>query len=288
MSLPGVMVIYHANCRDGFGAAYAAWRKFGAGERDWPAEYIPMDYGKPIPWNAAGKLLYVLDFSFPRKEIEVAYHNCANVTIIDHHKTAEAQLAGLPGVTFDMAHSGAYLAWKHFFPMDEVPMLIQYIEDRDLWKWELPDSKAIAAWLDSWPFDFHIWKSLFDVKLADAAAEGYAILRYQKEQVERMCVRVVKMKLRGFDGNNEAQDWWVPAVNATSLFSEVANRLCEVHSKFPFAVAWFRRGDGKYQYSLRSIGDFDVSAIAQYYGGGGHVHAAGFETEELLPMETMR
>ena len=31
--------------------------------------------------------------------------------------------------------------------------------------------------------------------------------------------------------------------------------------------------------SLRSIGDFDVAAIAQMFGGGGHTRAAGFYIE---------
>ncbi len=30
----------------------------------------------------------------------------------------------------------------------------------------------------------------------------------------------------------------------------------------PFAVGWFQRADGLYQYSLRSCGDFDVSSLA--------------------------
>ena len=29
--------------------------------------------------------------------------------------------------------------------------------------------------------------------------------------------------------------------------------------------------------SLRSVGDYDVSAIAKTFGGGGHRNAAGFE-----------
>ena len=35
------LVIYHANCADGFGAAFAAWRKLGD-----EAEYVPMDHLK--------------------------------------------------------------------------------------------------------------------------------------------------------------------------------------------------------------------------------------------------
>lgn len=37
-------VLYHANCQDGLGAKYAAWKKFG--DR---AIYIPVQYGQPLP-----------------------------------------------------------------------------------------------------------------------------------------------------------------------------------------------------------------------------------------------
>lgn len=39
-----IYVLYHANCRDGFGAKFAAWEKFRSS-----AEYIPVQYGKPMP-----------------------------------------------------------------------------------------------------------------------------------------------------------------------------------------------------------------------------------------------
>jgi hypothetical protein len=71
----------------------------------------------------------------------------------------------------------------------------------------------------------------------------------------------------------------VYAVNSTVNFSEVAGELAK---KGPFGVVWFVRSDGKYQYSLRSEGDFDVSAIAKSFGGGGHKNAAGFEADELV------
>ena len=37
------LVIYHAHCTDGFGAAFAAWMKLGD-----DAEYVPMQYGQDL------------------------------------------------------------------------------------------------------------------------------------------------------------------------------------------------------------------------------------------------
>ena len=52
------LVIYHANCTDGFGAAYAAWKLLG--DR---ADYHPAKYGEAPP-DVSGKNVVVLDFSY--------------------------------------------------------------------------------------------------------------------------------------------------------------------------------------------------------------------------------
>jgi hypothetical protein len=54
------------------------------------------------------------------------------VTLIDHHKTALEDLAGLPSLhTFtDLERSGATLAWDYLFPDKPRPLLLGHIEDR--------------------------------------------------------------------------------------------------------------------------------------------------------------
>ena len=51
-------VIYHGNCTDGFGAAYAAWKLLGN-----RAEYHACKHGQ-IPPDVKGKTVVILDFSF--------------------------------------------------------------------------------------------------------------------------------------------------------------------------------------------------------------------------------
>lgn len=51
------IVIYHADCPDGFGAAFAAWLVFGDS-----AQYVPARFGEPAP-DVRGKEVYILDFS---------------------------------------------------------------------------------------------------------------------------------------------------------------------------------------------------------------------------------
>lgn len=125
-------VLYHANCKDGFGAAWAAYQHFGES-----AKYIPVQYSEPLPEIEDGDNVFIVDFSYSR-DILVPLSERCNLTVIDHHKTAFEALTGLNFATFDMNRSGAVLTYKHFFPDRTPPDLLFYIQDRDLWLWNLP------------------------------------------------------------------------------------------------------------------------------------------------------
>jgi hypothetical protein len=271
------VVIYHGNCYDGFGAAWAAWRALGDSAR-----YIPALYGEALPAEAWDCDLYIVDFSYPRAALEgraLDPSHVLNVTefrVLDHHKTAQADLAGLPFCTFDMDKSGAMLAWEHFHPSEPAPRLIEYVQDRDLWRFQLKGSREVSAWLRSWPFDFDAWSRCSLALAADldgVIAQGASILRFQDEQVRVMCRQAVMREVGGHR---------VPVTNATVFFSEVGEELCRAHPDAPFAAYYLDRADGKRQWGLRSRNGFDVSAVAKQYGGGGHPAAAGF-TEERHP-----
>ena len=62
----------------------------------------------------------------------------------------------------------------------------------------------------------------------------------------------------------------VPVVNATCYQSEIGDQLNARYPDSPFAACYFERADGRRQWSLRSKGNFDVSEVAQRFGGGGH------------------
>ncbi len=254
------LCIYHADCADGFGAAYAAWKKFGNG-----ADYVACNYGRPPPAIEEGQDIYIVDFSFPRDTLMGMAPRAAKVVVLDHHKTARDALAGeWPAsfdVRFDMTKSGARMAWE-FFHESPPPRLIEYIEDRDLWLWKLPGSKAFSAALRSYPFNFAIWDD-FDV---DALImEGRAIDRYVTQQVDGLASLAQRAIVGGVS---------VPAINGPAfLASELGNKLAQGE---PFAAIWSASPKEMF-WSLRSTdAGLDVSAIAKMYGGGGHRNAAGF------------
>jgi oligoribonuclease NrnB/cAMP/cGMP phosphodiesterase (DHH superfamily) len=260
-------VIYHANCIDGFTAAWVAWEKYGNG-----AEYIPAQYGDDPP-DVTGADVRIFDFSYPRATLLELHAKAKTLRVLDHHKTAEADLAGLEFCHFDMSRSGAGMAWDELFTGVKRPPLIDYVEDRDLWRWSLADSREVSAWIGSWKREFEGWRKLDSDLLrnrGDAVREGGAILRALDGYVAGL---KDKARIRSIGGYS------VPVINTTHAISELIGKMAEGH---PFAVGWFERDDGRFVYSLRSRGDFDVSELAKQFGGGGHRNAAGFTVERLV------
>jgi len=267
------LVIYHAPCLDGTTAAWAAWRAFG----DSDTEYLPAKYGDPPPMDVAGRDVIVLDFSYSRADMLAMYHDARTLLVLDHHKSAEIALKDLPFAVFDMSRSGAGMAWDTFHSTPR-PWLVDYVEDRDLWRFRLPDSKAVNAWIHASPREtFEQWDALDAIPALLAAEKGEAVLAYQAQYVREMVKQARPIMFCGHA---------VPVVNAPYFsISELLSALAEGN---PFAVGWCQRPSGLYQYSLRSRGDFDVSLVAQKFGGGGHKNAAGFTSNKMPDHQDFR
>ena len=262
------IVVYHANCADGFTAAWVALRGLsGHGH----LEFVPATYGDEAP-AVKGQNVYIVDFSYPQHVLlNLAEYN--HVIVLDHHKTAQADCEGLDFCTFDMERSGAGLTWDHFFPGQPRPALVNYVEDRDLWRFALPMSREVHAWIASWPKTFTVWDQIADTLQTNwnqVVTSGEDILRFERQKVEEMCQHVRFVDL----GDGE-----IPVVNCPYNFgSLVGEYLTLKYPLAPYAAYYFHRADGKSQWGLRSV-DFDVSEVAKRCGGGGHKHASGFVKE---------
>src|SRR5579863_378480 len=103
------LIIFHANCPDGFAAAYAAKLKYP------DAVLLPRDHGLEPPYKeVTGKDVLVVDFSWRTREQNDRLASLAkSFKILDHHKTAQDVLVGAPYVVFDMGRSGAGLTWDY-------------------------------------------------------------------------------------------------------------------------------------------------------------------------------
>ncbi|MDR2838782.1 MAG: phosphoesterase, partial [Azonexus sp.] len=303
-------IIYHADCIDGFGAAYAAWRRFGD-----TARYRPLHHGERLAdGEIAGHAVYILDFSFPPAEIEVLAASARSLTEIDHHISAQNAWGGrlttdADGVRryrhpdppveiiFATDKSGVRLAWEYFLPDQPLPLLLRHIEDQDLWRFALPETRRICLALHLQPFVFSAWHQLVE-QTADAdtasyrrlLADGSAIETLFQAETARLanCALCRNARLRGepVDGlqamrhghdviSDGAASWLAVrgvAVNANTLFNSQLGHLLATQSG-TFGLTWQLAADGEVHVSLRSNGDLDVAAIAVRYGGGGHRNA---------------
>jgi uncharacterized protein len=254
-------VIYHADCTDGFGSAYAAWKLLGN-----RAEFHACKHGTKPP-NVKDKTVAILDFSFSNKVTKKMIKDAKALIVIDHHKSAVVELHDIPNTIFDMNKSGATLAWEFFHPGKEAPKFIQYITDRDLWKWELPYSKEFSAAFDMVPYEFEEFEKFEDDSVFDDSVKrGSYILAYSKTVIKKVCDKAVSKKMNGHH---------VMVVNSSHWMSEIGAKLAP---DCDFALIWFYdHDDATIKVSLRAFHDHvDVSEISKKFGGGGHKKAAGF------------
>ena len=278
VSSPQTTCIYHANCADGFGAAWVVRKALGP-----DVEFHAAHYGEPAP-DVTGKNVIIVDFSYKYDVLVALADKAASVLVIDHHKTAMADLDDVPlaelhyeahkknstgklHALFDMTHSGAGLTWDFFFPGQPRPALINHIEDRDLWQFKLPGTREIMANLFSYPQDFATWDYLFAYDINAIRLDGVAINRQHQKTVADL-VRTTKrrMLIGGHD---------VPVANLPYMFASDAGHVMAEGELF--AGFYFDTPEGR-TLSLRSTdAGMDVSEIAKQYGGGGHRNAAGFK-----------
>jgi uncharacterized protein len=278
---PNPLVIYHGGgCPDGFTAALAAWLFFGG-----RGQYLALDHGDlksaaDLP-PLAGRQVYVLDFSFDESIMRVLDERCAQLVVLDHHKSALDKLGHFQcrcGVLhFDLKKSGARLAWEYFQPERELPALVRFVEDRDLWAWQVDGSAAFLAALDLEPQNFARWNTIARFSPAEIRAyidRGRAMDEKFLHLAQGIADSAQPVVFNGVQGL---------MVNAPNVFhSQLGNTLSQKSGTF--ALLWTIHKSGLIKVGLRSQPGFDCIPMAQSMGGGGHPQASAFRMPvDLLP-----
>ena len=265
------LVIYHGNCFDGFTAAWVHARHSGE-----PGEYVPAHHGEAPP-DVSGRDVLILDFSYPRAELLEMYDAASSLQVLDHHKSAEEALRGLPFCAFDMERSGCGMTWDFLMPGHDRPQLVSIMEDRDLWRFKYDATRPVMAAAAAVPMTFDEWDRLAG-NIEGVIGDGEAIRRY--------------ITMFGENVSHQAV-WWtigehaVPVINIPyQNCSDHLALLLEHHPEVPFVASFCLGGDSKWHFSMRSRAadpeqGFDVSLLAGKYGGGGHRNAAGFVLDTL-------
>ena len=266
--------VYHAACPDGFGAAWATWTAW-AGE----GEFVARGHYDRMRGNSVSdaQVLFV-DIAPGIEELRELAEHAERIVILDHHVTNQKKFEGEGELVealreegheshFDLSRSGAVLTWNHLFPDQSAPDLLRYVEDQDIWTWQLPRSAEVNAAISSYPQDFETWTRLAARGVDELAQEGEPIVRTDEVEVERATRNPSTITL----GARQ-----VEAINARTRRSAIGHALAERRALGEPWGCVYRLEGSKVHATLYSIGDFDVSEIAGEYGGGGHKNAAGF------------
>ena len=260
-----IVVIYHGKCPDGFGGAWAAWKKFGA-----KAAYLPARDRSAPPVPLKNKIVYIIDYTYDAPIIKKLLKDNIRVTAIDHHVSQADATRLTEKYLYDVKHSGAVLAWQYFHLGKKMPMLLRYVEDRDIWKWNVPHAREMLMLVDLAPFEFKAWsqlaKDIDDPRIhATYLKKGALLELHYRSLYEKLLPSAELVKFAGHK---------IYALNCPYYFADDLGHdlAMKTHS---FALLWNEAG-GRIRCSLRSAGKIDVAKIAKKYGGGGHKQSAGF------------
>lgn len=260
-----IVVLYHANCTDGFTAAWAAFRALGK-----KAEYVPVEHQVPVPEGLKGKIIYLVDFTYPKADMEQLIRDNEQVTALDHHVSVQAETEMTKDYRFALDKSGAHITWEYFHPNEPLPYLIRVVENFDLNQEDL-GMRTLFDWMDLFDFDFKTYTKLVRTLESEsgrkrAMRQGIIVREHREKCVRRL---VASSAYEVQFGEHR-----VLAVNNELFHHEVATALGEGR---PFGVVWRERKSGGVYVSLRSEErGANVKEIAMQYNGGGHDHAAGF------------
>lgn len=280
MAAERTVILYHGNCPDGFGGAYAAWKKFGD-----QAEYHALSRTAPEPESLHGATVYFIDFCYPREIMDRYVAEAGSLTVLDHHAGVRDVVEAMPAFVFDNDRSGAAIAWDYFHPDTPRPKLIEYIQDDDLFRHELPETKPVLSYLAVQPHTFELWDAIaHDLEDPARAAQLMEKLRAYREYFD-LLVQYTASRAKPvlFEGH----EVYMVTVNPLKPFvSAVGSVLREKHPPFALLGHAF---PGGMRISMRGDGTVDLAALAQKYGGNGHRNSAAFSLPwgDPLPWEPL-
>lgn len=270
-----LVCIYHHPCYDGFTASWVVDRLL-----DGPIAFCGANHGQPVPDFEEGMDVLMVDISWDRETMLEVAEKADEILVLDHHQTAEEELEGLDFAIFDMERSGAGLAWDFLSIGHPRPKLVDHVEDRDLWRFEIQGTKQVHAYLSSLPWDRRSWGDTHDALEEDpdfVYDAGRHIRRFQERRYEDVAKQFHLVSV-----TEDIGALTLPAANV-SLANFKSGGIHEFLDQNPWcqvAATYGRGRDGRWYWSLRSREGFDCSGIARRYGGGGHAQSAGFVNEE--------
>ncbi|AOQ24611.1 Oligoribonuclease NrnB [Moorella thermoacetica] len=225
--------------------------------------------------------LFITDLSVNQETAE-KLKTRGQVTLLDHHKTA-AWLNQYPWAQVDTSYCGTKLFYNYLIshnanikPYEDFVMLVN---DYDLWLHKDPRSRQLNRLLQIVGDYGFISRFVTKPEINFAPVEQF-LLDLEEEKIQNYCQNTVVYQLVDQEDNK-----YIFAF-AERYTSELAEYLLKKYKDYAY-VMLANLNSIHPKISLRSRGDFDVSAIAKQHGGGGHKAAAGFSVDPKLLFSTI-
>jgi len=272
--------IYHGGCPDGIGGAFPFWLEAKKSDRLGEMLFIGGIHGiVPEINKIKGKHVLFVDFSYKRATIIDLCKHAESMLILDHHDTAKRDLEGLDlenlTCIIDTSRSGAQIAWDYVYDKPR-PWFIEIIADRDLWKWEIPNSKEIGAAL--YTLGWYRWEKMEELcesKESNVSLDSF--LEKGKFLAKLNDMKIQKSIRKGFI--REFLGYKVMMVTGDAELRSEIGGIAASQEDVDFA-AFYRHSeqDGQVWISLRGSEECEIvlNKLCEKYGGGGHPKAAGF------------
>lgn len=250
-------VLYHYPCPDGAFAALAAHLYLSSSSI--PSLFFPNTVYSPLrveelPLNEIEDV-YLLDYVGPPGFVQQLSSKLDRLIVLDHHKTAlemlgDGSCCGEKVVrVIDVGRSGSTIAYDFFKEkllasgnvneigsgcesavrqLERARSLFEYIEDADLWRWRLHNSKAFSSGLKdlNLEFDVRLNPSLFQQLLSldfdSVINQGIMSLSQKQALINEVLDQSYELAL---DGGAFGHCLAVNADSVSELRSELGHQL---------------------------------------------------------------
>lgn len=290
-------VVHHNKDLDGYSSGAICKLKFPE------AELIGYDYAEEFPWEKfqKGDKVIMVDVSLPPEDLFKlgATVGAGNFTWIDHHKSAIESFYKYLGdcellkdkdfeifkhfVTpvLEIGRAACEIAWEYLFPDKEMPVAVNFLGEYDTWRnqdeerWNkniLPfqfGMRAICNSAETFPQELLIWGNE-GRPVGPIVRRGEDILAYQKQINETSCRRSFPAMFK---------DLRVICLNGGGFNSQAFDSVWD-EEKYD-AMMPFQFDGEKYNFSLYTTKEINLSTYAKEMGGGGHAKACGFSYKDL-------
>ena len=243
------VVLYHSNCPDGLGAAFPFWRENQDRFNNKELQLIGVTHGINYPRSLIDKRIMMVDFSYKREIIKQICKNNKFVFILDHHRSAIDDLVGLEnecpnfGYILNIDKSGAQIVWDWIYPTINAPWFIDYIADRDLWRFKLPHSKEINRGLNFDGFTFYDhynrlapWEKMEELMsytsndINKLSERGRIVCEVEDREIQAAMAKSILCEFEGYRVRL--------ATCSPHLRSDLGNKIVDEYNDCDFSVVW--------------------------------------------------